>query len=143
MIVELKKDLNSGLFYTPKTIYQDKIDEYIEMLKKYFKENSLDELTEEINKNFINRNYPRIKSTSHETLAEGESNKYYQKAMCQVAIPNSKKIRIVRRKSVDKPKGLPGFTEGTEFDSKDYYDTLRGLFNPLGPNSGLTIEILD
>ncbi|MBR9704056.1 hypothetical protein GOV12_01485 [Candidatus Pacearchaeota archaeon] len=144
MIIELENDLKTKLFYVPKTIHQDKIEEYKEILKEFFKTKSLNELIQKINNNFINRSYKYIKNISHETLAEGEWDKYYQKALCQKAIPNNKKVKIIRWKTVDKPKYLIGFTEGTKFDSKDYYSELmKSQFHPLGPNSGLTIEIID
>ncbi|MCK9568135.1 hypothetical protein M0R72_04245 [Candidatus Pacearchaeota archaeon] len=143
MIKELEEDISSNLFYFPKTIYPNKEKEYKNILKIYFKEKTITELIQEINKNFINRNYLNIKVNSHETLGEGEFNKYYQKAVCQIAIPIKKKIRIVRWKQVSQPKYLPGFIEGTEFNSDNYYRILKGSqFQPLGPNSGLTIEII-
>lgn len=143
MVREFEEDEEKGEVYSPKTIFPEKFEEYKTTLKAYFKDKTLLELTTEVDRVFINRSYVNIKSNSHETLAEGQFEGYYQRAVCKLAISQNKKVKISRWKDVREPKNIPGFTEGTEFDPEQLYKILReSKFPKLGPNSGLTIEII-
>lgn len=146
MIIELENDLGSNSFYIPKTIHQDKIGEYKNILKEFFKTKSLNEFTTMLKNQFINwfakqKDGKQISNDSDSKLAEGEWGKYYQKAVCQLAIEEEKRIKIWRWKSVSHPKNIEGFEENTKHDPKEFYSKINNY--PLGANSGLTIEIID
>jgi hypothetical protein len=88
---------------------------------------------------------------ANETLAEGEFNRFYMRAVCLRAIANgSGKVRVYRAKIVQNPRIESQFLIGKIFDARKLLDDLRinagidtclGL--PPGPNSGLSIELLN
>ena len=83
------------------------------------------------------------------TLAEGEFNRFYIRALCKFAIYNNKKIRVYRAKTVSNPRIESEEKIGQILDANCLLNDLRqnvGIDTFLGlpsVNSGLSIEIIN
>ena len=91
----------------------------------------------------------KVPYNAAETLAEGEFNRYYIRAVCLRAIKNgSSKVRVYRAKQVMNPRSESEERLGTEVDARTLLDDLRNnpgvdtaLGLPAGPNSGLSVQL--
>jgi hypothetical protein len=86
---------------------------------------------------------------ANETLAEGEFNRYYIRAICVRALDEQLDVQVVRAKAVANPRPVSEMLIGTRPDPAGLLQALRtdhrvdnafGL--PPGPNSGLTLGLL-
>lgn len=90
----------------------------------------------------------RVPSTAEETLAEGEFNRYYVRAICRAALANGEDaIEVYRGKDVENPRSRSLELVGRRFNPENLLKDLRdsvglepALGIPPGPNSGLTIR---
>jgi len=85
---------------------------------------------------------------AHETLAEGEFNRYYIRAACLTAIGLSSKLEVYRGKQVEHPRNESTAMLGRLMDPHSLLIDLRksngiesSLGLPPGPNSGLTVRL--
>jgi hypothetical protein len=88
----------------------------------------------------------KVPANAHETLAEGEFNRYYIRGLCARAIAEGiSEVIVYRGKQVRQPRPESRAMIGKRLDPKNLLEDLRastgkdtasGLF---GPNSGLTI----
>lgn len=85
----------------------------------------------------------------NETLAEGEFNRFYIRALCRIAILEGKKLRVYRAKYSNCPRIESESKIGTFINAEQLLidlrksvgtDTALGL--PPGPNSGLSVELV-
>jgi hypothetical protein len=84
-----------------------------------------------------------------ETLAEGEFNRFYARALCRRAlVAQVSHVRVYRAKPVAKPRSESVQMIGTLLEPQALLDDLRthigmdtALGLPPGPNSGLSIEL--
>jgi hypothetical protein len=84
-----------------------------------------------------------------ETMAEGEFNRFYIRALCQRAIDSGIPSLIVyRAKQVQNPRPQSITLEGTSIGARLVLDDLRAhpgvdtaLGLPPGPNSGLSVRL--
>ena len=83
------------------------------------------------------------------TLAEGEFNRFYIRALCRIAQSNGYKLKIYRAKFSNSPRMDSERKIGTLIDPEQLLldlrnnvgtDTALGL--PPGPNSGLSVELV-
>lgn len=83
------------------------------------------------------------------TLAEGEFNRFYIRALCRIAISNGHKLKIYRAKLSSSPRIESERKIGSFIDPEHLLwdlrnnvgtDTALGL--PPGPNSGLSVELV-
>ena len=92
----------------------------------------------------------RVPVTAHETLGEGEFNRFYIRGLCIRAIEEGMdQVEVYRGKSVNQPrpesKAMLGKKLSAEALLRDLresigIDTVLGL--PPGPNSGLTVRMV-
>ncbi len=144
MIQEFIKDASSDNVYFPQTIHKTSFKAYITDIQDHMKKKSLKKWTTTLKTQYINwagcqKDGKSIASDSEAKLAEGEWNRYFQKAVCMIAISEGKKIKVCRWRESRHPKDVPGFTEGTTHDPQAFYNTIESY--PFGANTGLTIEI--
>lgn len=88
--------------------------------------------------------------TAAQTLAEGEFNRYYMRAICRRAIEEGDgRVRVRRGKAVSNPRSDRSVqvNEGDVLDARAVLDDIRrhpgedtDLGVPRGPNSGLSLE---
>jgi hypothetical protein len=91
----------------------------------------------------------KVPVTAPDTLAEGEFNRFYCRAVCLRAIDEGKhSVRVYRAKHVDNPRPESEAKIGTMVDAKKLLEDLRtsqgvepALSIPPGPNSGLTVQL--
>ena len=91
-----------------------------------------------------------VPHTAPETLAEGEFNRFYIRALCVRAIEDGLRLQVYRAKSVTNPRSVSQARVGTYVDpqtllhdlrSHQGVDTALGL--PAGPNSGLSVLLIE
>ncbi len=91
-----------------------------------------------------------IPTTAAETLAEGEFNRYYIRAVCRAAIAAKlPAVEVYRAKAVQEPRPSSQAKLGTRVAPQELLDDLRASSNthdnhlgiPAGPNSGLSVRL--
>ena len=99
--------------------------------------------------NTYEQNFKRVPVTAAATLAEGEFNRFYIRAVCLRAIEDgSNKVRAYRTKMVSVPRLESERLVGKEFDAACLLEDVRekGINNalgvPAGPNSGLSVCLI-
>jgi len=91
----------------------------------------------------------KVPYTAAQTLAEGEFNRFYARALCIRALADGiGELRIVRVKPVVNPRAVSQQLCGSRVDASGLLADLRAhpgletaLGVPPGPNSGLSVEI--
>jgi hypothetical protein len=91
----------------------------------------------------------KIPYDAHETLAEGEFNRYYMRGVCARAIAEGiERVEIYRGKQVSQPRPASQEKIGQRLSPQALLNDLRtsigtetALGLPSGPNSGLTIRL--
>lgn len=91
----------------------------------------------------------RVPVTAPETLAEGEFNRYYARAVCLAAISRGDgSVTVYRAKAVAKPREQSVAMLGQSVDATSLLEDLRtsagvepALGLPPGPNSGLSVRL--
>ncbi|MFA5943285.1 MAG: hypothetical protein WC876_02335 [Candidatus Thermoplasmatota archaeon] len=86
--------------------------------------------------------------TAAETLAEGEFNRYYIRALCLRAMNENRSLIVVRGKPVSDPRPESVAKLGTQVPSEALLEDLRtgkrvdeAFELPSGPNSGLSVRL--
>ena len=89
-----------------------------------------------------------VPSDAHTTLAEGEFNRFYLRAICLKALEIGAEIEVYRAKSVRNPRPESEAMIGKRLDPNELLQDLRenigvdtALGLPQGPNSGLSGKI--
>jgi hypothetical protein len=93
----------------------------------------------------------KVPVIAHETLAEGEFNRFYARALCIRAIEKGiTEVQVYRGKTVRNPRPKSQAMIGRMISAKALLEDLRqspgvepALGLPAGPNSGLTISLPD
>ncbi|WP_146149179.1 hypothetical protein [Nitratireductor sp. StC3] len=91
----------------------------------------------------------RVPHTASATMAEGEFNRFYVRALCRRAIDEGRRIQAYRAKAVENPRPESEAKIGQTFDPATVLADLRetpgvepALGLPPGPNSGLTVRLI-
>ena len=92
----------------------------------------------------------KVPCNAEETLAQGEFNRYYIRALCIIAIRDNKKIKIYRAKNSYQPRKTSEAKIGQIINPQELLDDLRnhrGLYTllgvPAGPNSGISVQLIE
>ena len=161
MMKELEVDLESSSLYLSPRLNEKGLIEYIEILKTAITEGNsrsfADELrTRQCLKAHEERRKPKggftivkVPLNAAETLAEGEFNRFYIRALCRRAIEDGiNHVIVYRAKEVKNPRIESERLIGKRIDARSLLNDLRthigvdtvfGL--PAGPNSGLSAMI--
>ena len=133
--------------------------EWKNLLRRVFEDGSEVELTNELgepggeylNAREINARTGGTKSVptnAGQTLAEGEFNRYYIRALCQLVLQDGGQLEIYRARTSAKPDPVSQSRIGSPIDALDLLNDLRknvGTDTALGvaghPNSGLSVRI--
>ncbi len=90
----------------------------------------------------------KVPKNAHETLGEGEFNRFYCRGVCRKAIEEGHELEIYRAKQVQRPRSASLELIGKTVDPKQLLEDLRknigvdtALGVPKGPNSGLSVKI--
>jgi hypothetical protein len=92
----------------------------------------------------------RVPVTAPDTLAEGEFNRFYARAVCRLALETgNEEVEVYRAKQVSQPRAISAQLIGTKIKANELLTDLRthqgmdtALRLPPGPNSGLSIKLL-
>ncbi|MBI5680280.1 MAG: hypothetical protein HZC47_05255 [Methanobacterium sp.] len=160
MLEELDLDMKNKRLYLSERLNNYGKSEYPEILKNGMLKGNCETLAAAlILENYWNEKEPRrskkyglkyvkVPKNAHETLAEGEFNRFYIRALCRKAIINKNEIEIYRAKQVRNPRKESQIIIGKSLDPKKLLEDLRVkigvdtvLGMPPGPNSGLSIRI--
>jgi hypothetical protein len=160
MLDELSHDIRSGTVYISPRLNDMGKTHYIRVLEKSIREGNEITLKNDINAGLLNlleqKKKPsggytraRVPNTAAETLAEGEFNRYYIRALCRRVIEEETgEIQVYRAKEVDRPRLESQMKIGMIIDPRKTLRQLRDnsqfdtiLQIPSGPNSGLSVRI--
>ena len=91
----------------------------------------------------------KVPKNAHDTLGEGEFNRFYCRGVCRKAIEEGHELEIYRAKQVQRPRSISKELIGKTVDPKRLLEDLRknigvdtALGVPAGPNSGLSVRII-
>lgn len=92
----------------------------------------------------------KVPVTAPVTLAEGEFNRFYCRAVCRRALQDGVgQVEIYRAKEVERPRPESLAKEGARADAQELLNDLRthqgvepALGLPPGPNSGLSVRLV-
>lgn len=160
MEAEVNFDLERNNLYLGKTLSELGKNNYLDLLREAIRSGSEESLAVELNKpGYFNLTQTRIMKngppilakvpvTANETLAEGELNRFYIRALCLKAIEENSLLEVYRAKQVSNPRIESEQMIGKTVDSKALLEDLRtnpgvdtALGLPQGPNSGLSVKL--
>ena len=161
MVDELEIDVANGTLYSSPRLNRCGQVEYEQLLRTSFGGGDDQSLADEIrSRGLLNaseqRRKPsggfstvRVPVSAPETLAEGEFNRFYARALCRRVIDDGVgALEIYRAKAVANPRTASQAMIGQRFDASGLLqdprthqgvDTSLGL--PSGPNSGLSVRL--
>ncbi len=160
MLDEIELDIKNKRLYLSSRLSETGKKHYPELLKNAIQENNETTLANNLKtKNCLNPTEPRktnqgikivsVPVTANETLAEGEFNRFYIRALCCKVIEDKRgTLEIYRAKHVSTPRPESQMMIGKTIDPERLLndlrinigvDTVLGL--PQGPNSGLSVRI--
>ena len=159
MVDEVNYDVNNNNLYISDRLTSEGKKIYCQLLLKNIREGNEESFASSLS-GYFNSHYRRKNSSGGYvlvnmprnaplTLAEGEFNRFYIRALRKFAIYNNKKIRVYRAKTVSNPRIESEEKIGQILDANCLLNDLRqnvGIDTFLGlpsVNSGLSIEIIN
>jgi len=163
MIEEIDMDLQAGTIYISNYLNADGCEAWPHILRTAAESGTDDSLAgvllaNSYLKTHVQRAKPSGGSTTvavpysaHETMGEGEFNRYYARGLCRRAINDGiATLEVYRAKAVMQPRSTSEQKLGSLVDPATILADLRrtngvepALGLPPGPNSGLTLRILN
>lgn len=161
MLEEVSRDTSQNKLYLSPRLNNEGKQRYANLLKKAINEgndtslareiigfkclNDTESSTTKLGK-AINKNVPK---NAHETLAEGEFNRFYVRALCLRVIEECLTLEVYRAKDVSNPRVDSESKIGKKIeDPNKLLEDLRrnvgiepALGIPPGPNSGISVRI--
>jgi hypothetical protein len=161
MIKELEMDIDNGSLYLSSRLNEKGFIEYIEILRTAITKGNSRSFADELRhcqclKRHEERQKPKggftmvkVPINAADTLAEGEFNRFYIRALCRRAIEDGiDHLVVYRAKEVRNPRYESERLIGKSISVHDLLDDLRThigvdtvLGLPAGPNSGLSVMI--
>ena len=157
MMEELLRDIEDGSLYESRRLTDDGQQNWSCLLSEAIREHDDEWLAEQLRANdYLNqfthtvRGPRRMPSNAPDTLAEGEFNRYYIRGVCLEAQQKSCLVQIYRARTSSMPRrqsqALIGTTQNPTEILQDLRDnpgsgTMLGV--PAGPNSGISVTLLD
>ncbi|MCK9151381.1 hypothetical protein [Methanobacterium alcaliphilum] len=155
---EINLDIGNDRLYMSKRLKSGYEDKYTHLLLDATVDGDSNSLSQCIlNENCLSSMEPSARSRTgqkkvpkdaHITLAEGEFNRFYIRALCIKAIAQRYELEIYRAKHVQRPRSASQELIGTTVNPNKLLEDLRknvgvdtALGIPAGPNSGLSVRI--
>jgi hypothetical protein len=158
MMEELERDIENNLLYFSSRLNEDGLGEYVDILKKAITGGAPDSFANELRQRWCLKTHEKRRNpkggvttvkvpiTAADTLAEGEFNRFYIRALCRRAIEEGIDYVVVyRAKEVRDPRPESERLIGKSIGVRALLDDLRtnigvdtALGLPAGPNSGLS-----
>ena len=157
MLQEFDSDVNAGTVYLSTRLKPIAHQTYIDLMRQAIQSGNCVSLAQNIHAGAcLQSTYQRKKpkggyttakmpSNAHNTLAEGEFNRFYLRGLCLEAIQQGKMIEVYRAIAVNQPRAASQVLIGKQLNPNQLLvdlrtnigvDTALGL--PAGPNSGLS-----
>ena len=160
MLAEVERDEAHGSLYMSKRFNTHGHEVYPALLKEAIQQHDDEWLANELHKGNVFKSLERgtawgkpsigrVDRTAHETLSEGEFNRFYMRGLCQYAIEHGiPELEIYRAKEVEQQRSESRAKIGGRFSPQTLLNDLTAPFNthtesgmPSGPNSGLSIRV--
>ena len=160
MIAEIERDVEEGCLYISPRLTEQCAEGYAQLLKDAAATGHDGTLAAELVKTGrLKSHEPRktktgtsmvkVPVTAHETLSEGEFNRFYMRGLCARAkAEGTTRLVIYRAKHVTNPRPESEIMIGTDVevdqllaDLRTHIGTDTALGLPPGPNSGLSIRL--
>lgn len=161
MLEEIEMDVGNGSIYISNYLNESGCAMWPDLLRSAASDGDDDSLASALTQNgclktHTERRKPKggftlaaVPYTAHETMGEGEFNRYYTRGLCRYAIANGiARLQVYRAKAVENPRPASQEKIGLLVDPSIVLDDLRttqgvepALGLPPGPNSGLTLRI--
>ena len=159
MIEEVNLDFNNGNLYISNRLSHYGKQIYPQLLLKSIKNGNEEDLAKSLEV-YLNSHEQRknpkggytlvkVSSTAAYTLAEGEFNRFYIRALCRVALSSGKRLKVYRAQVSINPRRESEMKIGKFIDARVLLEDLRSnsgvetaLGLPPGPNSGLSVELV-
>jgi hypothetical protein len=161
MIEEIDMDVRDGTIYISNYLNPRGCETWPHLLREAAQSGTDDSLAHAIRrddclKDRVERRKPKggftmaaVPYTAHETMGEGEFNRYYTRGLCRRAIEQGiAQLEVYRAKAVSEPRPASQAKIGLRVDPRVILEDLRrtqgvepALGLPPGPNSGLTLRI--
>ncbi len=161
MVKEVETDVSNGDLYLSSRLTSEGQLNWATLLKEAICNYDDDWLANELlNRGYIRSHESRrtrsggtslvkVPVTAHETLAEGEFNRYYARGLCARALADGMSdVEVCRGKVVQTPRPESQAKIGRKINAKTLREDLShsigvepALGIPPGPNSGLTIRL--
>lgn len=152
MVEEINLDIQKGTLYLSKRLTPQGIDQYPNILIDSAKLGNDATFEKSLSVTGIITNFEtrmgkmvKVPVTAAATLAEGEFNRFYIRAVCRRAIDEGiANVEIYRAKYVENPRPESTMAIGRNVDPKLLLDDIRNnpgksVYIPSGPNSGLSV----
>lgn len=153
MLKEVELDESNTTLYISKRLNSYGKIAYSELLKEAVTTGDSQTLAQALKQHINSHELRRDKSVkipynAHETLAEGEFNRFYIRALCLRAIEEGMELVVYRAKPVTNARSASQSKIGQSVDPQLLLQDLRNnvgvdtaLGLPSGPNSGLSLKI--
>jgi len=160
MFEEFDMDYKQGRLYISPRLKDESQDTYVTLLREAILTGDDESLAEGILENSCLKSMmprrtrtgritmARVPKDAHLTLAEGEFNRFYIRAVCRKAISEGTEVQVYRAKEVRDPRPESQALIGNLLDPSKLLEDLRqnigvdtALGVPAGPNSGLSVRI--
>lgn len=154
MLEEVEHDIGQGTLYYSKRFTDQGIQDYPDLLRDAVNTgndvtlgNSLQQKYRIATQETTKTGVKKVPFDAHETLAEGEFNRFYIRAICVWSMKHGKSLRVYRAKHVENARSASELKIGQSADPQQLLNDLRAnpgvdtaLGLPAGPNSGLSVE---
>jgi len=160
MLKEVEYDLDHNNLYKSTRLNGRGNNEYANLLKCAIQSGNEVTLAESLTRDFFKETEyrtrglkqfsARVPQNANETLAEGEFNRFYIRALCVIAISKDQKVvNVYRAKDTTNPRIESDAKIGKNVDAEELLADLRtnigvdtALKLPSGPNSGLSVKLI-
>lgn len=159
MLEEIEHDLSNGALYLGKRLSPKGEADYPNLLTEAARSHDDEWLAGQLNlgdrlkameerRTKSGTTMAKVPVNAHETLAEGEFNRFYIRALCRRAIAEALALVVYRAKAVSTPRSESQAKIGQQVDPTKLLADLRdnpgvdtALGLPAGPNSGLSVKL--
>lgn len=157
MMVEISNDITNNKLYLSNRLSPTGQGDYSQLLIMTVQQHDEVWLAEQLmQQNRLNqieqtaRGPRKVPINAANTLAEGEFNRYYMRALCRIAIIDGLRLEVYRAKAVNISRIESQNKIGQIIDPKTLLNDLResigvdsALGLPAGPNSGLSVKLVN
>lgn len=160
MLAEVEHDIEVGQLYLSSRLSTRGSNDYPDLLLEAAKRGTPDSFAEALSQGGRLKTHEtatrtgttyrkKVPRNAHETLAEGEFNRFYIRGLCQRTLEaGGQNLRIYRAKQVVNPRAESVAMIGALIDAKALLRDLRTSIGvepafglPPGPNSGLSVQL--